>query len=212
MKWESLLETVADNPIFSTAQMLSKNEPAQQVRLQLSHWVKDGLLVQLHRGLYALAPSVREASWHPFLIANQLQPGSYVSVQSALSFYGMIPEYVPVTTSVGTGRQETLRNSLGSFWFRHIAEKMLCGYSQIEVMPKRYILMASPEKALLDLIYLTPRADCVEYLSELRLQNAEVISFPKLIDLAHRIGKPKLIRAAQLVEPLYKDEINAITI
>jgi predicted transcriptional regulator of viral defense system len=212
MKWESLLETVADKPIFSTAQMLSKNEPAQQVRLQLSHWVKDGLLVQLHRGLYALAPSVREASWHPFLIANQLQPGSYVSVQSALSFYGMIPEYVPVTTSVGPGRQETLRYSLGSFWFRHVPEKMHCGYSQSEVMPKQFALMASPEKALLDPIYLTPGADCVEYLSELRLQNAEAISFPKFIDLAHRIGKSKLIRAAQLVEPLYKDEINAIAI
>ena len=124
----------------------------------------------------------------------------------------MIPEYVPVTTSVGPGRQETLRYSLGSFWFRHITEKMLCGYSQIEVMPKQFVLMASPEKALLDLIYLTPRADCVEYLSELRLQNAEAISFPKLIELAQRIGRPKLIRAAQLVEPLCEDEINAVPI
>ena len=212
MKWESLLETVADKPIFSTAQLLSENEPARQVRLQLSHWVKDGQLIKLRRGLYTLNPSKWEGFWHPFLIANQLQPGSYVSVQSALSFYDMIPEYVPVTTSVGPGRQETLRYSSGSFWFRHITEKMLCGYLQIEVMPKQFVLMASPEKALLDLIYLTPRADCVEYLSELRLQNAEAINFPKLIELAQSIGKPKLIRAAQLVEPLYEDEINAVSI
>jgi hypothetical protein len=46
----------------------------------------------------------------------------------------------------------------------------------------------------------------------LRLQNAEAISFPKLIELAQRIGKPKLIRAAKLVEPLYEDEINAESI
>ncbi len=72
--------------------------------------------------------------------------------------------------------------------------------------------MASPEKALLDPIYLTPGADCLEYLSELRLQNAKTISFPKLIDLAHRIGKPKLVRAAKRVEPLYSDEINAESI
>jgi hypothetical protein len=105
-----------------------------------------------------------------------------------------------------------LRNPLGSFWFRRITGKMLCGYSQIEVMPKQFVLMASPEKALLDLIYLTPGSGCVEYLSELRLQNAEAVSFPKLIDLAQRIGKPKLIRAAKLIEPLYEDEISAETI
>jgi hypothetical protein len=89
---------------------------------------------------------------------------------------------------------------------------MLCGHSQIEVMPKQFVLMASLKKALLDPVYLTPGADCMEYLSELRLQNAEAISFPKLIDLAHRIGKPKLIRAAQLVEPLYEDDFSAETI
>jgi predicted transcriptional regulator of viral defense system len=212
MKWESLLKIVANKPVFSAAQLLSEDESPRQMRLQLSHWVKDGRLVQLRFGLYALDLSVREVSWHPFLIANQLQPGSYVSAQSALSFYRMIPEYVPVATSVGPGRQETLRYSLGSFWFRHIPEKMLCGYSQVEVMPRQFALMASPEKALLDLIHLTPGADCVEYLSELRLQNAEAISFPKLIELAQRIGKPKLVRAAQLVEPLYEDEINAVSI
>jgi predicted transcriptional regulator of viral defense system len=207
MKWESLLETVADKPIFSSDHLLSGNEPARQVRLQLSHWVKDGRLIKLRRGLYTLNPKKWEGFWHPFLIANQLQPGSYVSVQSALSFYGMIPEYVPVTTSVGPGRQETLRYSSGSFWFRHITEKMLCGYLQIEVMPKQFVLMASPEKALLDLIHLTPGADCVEYLSELRLQNAEAISFPKLIELAQRMGKPKLLRASQLIGPLFKEEL-----
>jgi predicted transcriptional regulator of viral defense system len=212
MKWESLLKIVTDKPVFSSAQLMSEDESPRQMRLQLSHWVKEGRLVQLRRGLYSLDLSVQEVSWHPFLIANQLQTGSYVSVQSALSFYGMILEYVPVINSVGMGRQETLRNSLGSYWFRHIAEKMLCGYSQIEVMPKQFVSMASPEKALLDLIYLTPGADCVEYLSELRLQNAEAISFPKLIDLAQRIGKPKLIRAAQLIEPIYEDEINAVPI
>ncbi len=137
MKWEALLETVADKSVFSTAQLLSENESTRQVRLQLSHWAKVGRLIQLRRGLYALAPSVREASWHPFLIANRLQPGSNVSAQSALAFYGMIPEHVPVVTSVGPGRPEMLRNPLGSFWFRHITGSLLLGYSQIEISPQQ---------------------------------------------------------------------------
>jgi predicted transcriptional regulator of viral defense system len=110
MKWESLLKIVANKPVFSAAQLMSEDESPRQMSLQLSHWAKNGQLVQLRNGLYALALGVREESCHPFLIANQLQPESYVSVQSALSFCGMIPEYVPVTTSVGPGRQDTLRN------------------------------------------------------------------------------------------------------
>lgn len=56
--------------------------------------------MQLRRGLYALAPPWRKRSPHPFLTANRLVPGSYVSGPSALAFAGAIPEYVPEVTSV----------------------------------------------------------------------------------------------------------------
>jgi predicted transcriptional regulator of viral defense system len=69
------------------------------VRRQISRWVKVGRLHQLRRGLYALAPPYQKIVPHPFLVANRLVQGSYVSLQSALAHYGMIPEYVPVTYS-----------------------------------------------------------------------------------------------------------------
>jgi len=206
MKWQSLLELVVDEPVFSSALLLSGNVSVPQVRLQLSRWVKDGRLIQLRRGLYMLAPVWRKVEPHPFLVANRLQRGSYVSAQSALAFHGIIPEYVPVATSVGPGRPETVQNLLGAFQFNHLARQLLFGYSQIEVAPRQLAFVASPEKALLDLIHLTPGADSEEYLRQLRLQTPEAINLPRLLELAQRSGKPKLMRASRFVGPLLEEE------
>lgn len=206
MNFQSLLELVGDEPVFSSALLLSGKVSAPQVRLQLSRWVKDGRLIQLRRGLYALAPVWRKVEAHPFLIANRLQRGSYVSAQSALAFHGIIPEYVPVVTSVGPGRPETVRNPLGVFQFNHLTRRLLYGYSQIEVAPKQLAFVASPEKALLDLIHLTPGADSENYLRQLRLQNPEALDMASMTELAKRSGKPKLIRATRLVGPLLEEE------
>ena len=61
-----------------------------------------------------MAPAWRKVEPHPFLVANALHRGSYVSLQSALAFHGVIPEHVPTVTSVGPGRPETVRNVLGA--------------------------------------------------------------------------------------------------
>lgn len=202
MKWESLLVLVTNEAVFTSALLLAGDVSAQQVRLQLSRWVKAGRLLQLRRGLYAMAPTWRKVEPHPFLIANRLQRGSYVSRQSALAFHGIIPEHVPVVTSVGPGRPETVRNPLGAFQFNHLAGGLLFGYSQVEVAPRQFAFVASPEKALLDLVHLTPGADSTEYLRELRLQSPIAIRLSTLDELAQRSGKPKLVRAARLVGPL----------
>jgi len=206
MKWQSLLELVSDEPVFSSSLLLAGKVSAQQVRLQLSRWVKDGRLVQLRRGLYALAPVWRKVEAHPFLIANRLQRGSYVSTQSALAFHGIIPEHVSVVTSLGPGRPETVQNPLGAFQFNHLAHQLIFGYSQIEVASAQLAFVASPEKALLDLIYLTPGADSEQYLRQLRLQNPEAINIPGMLELAQRSGKPKLMRASRLIGSLLEEE------
>ncbi len=197
MKWESLLALTRKEPLFRSALLLSGKVSAAQVRLQLSRWVKSGRLVQLRRGVYTLAPPWRNLEPHPFLVANTLQRGSYVSLQSALSFHGVIPEYTPVVTAVGPGRPETVRNPLGVFQFSHLSSRLLFGYSRLEAAPGQFAFVACPEKALLDLVHLTPGADSPAYLGELRLQNTDGMNGRVLEDLAARSGKPKLIRAAR---------------
>lgn len=197
---------VADEAVFSSALLLSGEESVRQVRLQLSRWTKAGRLIQLRRGIYALAPTWRKVEPHSFLVANRLQRGSYVSLQSALAWHGMIPEHVPVVTSVGPSRPETIRNPLGVFQFNHLSCGLLFGYSRVEVVSRQFAFIASPEKALLDLAHLTPGADSEDYLRELRLQNAAAIRQSLLNEVAQRSGKPKLIRVAQLAGALLAAE------
>ncbi|MBI4581267.1 MAG: hypothetical protein HY718_16310 [Planctomycetes bacterium] len=206
MKWESLLALLGHEPVFSSALMLAGNVSVAQVRLQLSRWAKAGRLLQLRRGVYILAPAWRKAEPHPFLVANMLQRGSCVSLQSALAFHGVIPEHVPVVTSVGPGRPETVRNPLGAFQFSHVARGLLYGYTRLEVAPRQFAFVACPEKALLDLVHLTPGADSPAYLCELRLQNTDAMSAQVLHELAERSGRPKLLRAARLAGPLLSAE------
>ncbi len=66
--------------------------------------------------------------------------------------------------------------------------------------------MATPEKALLDLLYLEPDADTEEYLDELRLQHLETLDLDELTRLAGQFGKPKLLRAAERVARLAEAE------
>ncbi|MCX6879347.1 MAG: hypothetical protein NTW21_36915 [Verrucomicrobia bacterium] len=153
-----------------------------------------------------MAPTWRKVEPHPFLVANRLQRGSYVSLQAALAWHGMIPEHVPVVTSVGASRPETVRNPLGVFQFNHLADGLRFGYSREEVGSRQFAFVASPEKALLDLVYLTPGADSVDYLRELRLQNPAAIRMTVLNDLAQRSGKPKLVRAVRMVGPMLAAE------
>jgi predicted transcriptional regulator of viral defense system len=200
MKLETLLTLVGKEAVFASALLLAGKLSAPQMRLQLSRWVKTGRLLQLRRGVYALAPAWRKVEPHPFLVANRLQRGSYVSLQSALSYHGVIPEHVPVVTSVGPGRPETVRNPLGAFEYHHLAQGLSFGYSRVEVAARQFAFVACAEKALLDLVHLTPGADSPDYLHELRLQNEEAMDAQKLRELATRSHKPKLIRAARIIE------------
>jgi predicted transcriptional regulator of viral defense system len=131
---------------------------------------------------------------------------SYASLQSALAHYGLIPEAVPVTTSVTTMRPGRWETPLGVFEFQHIQADLFFGYEAIRLSGGQSAFVARPEKALLDLVYLTPGADDPDYLDELRLQNLERLDLRTLEQMAARAGKAKLRRAAAVVASLQARE------
>lgn len=206
MNFAELVALVAHEPVFSSSLLLSGHADERQLRLQLSRWVKAGQLAQLRRGLYALMPPWRKVEPHPFLLANRVRRGSYVSMQSALAWHAAIPEHVPIVTSVGAGRPEMAPTPLGVFQYHHLAQKLRFGYTKTEVAPRQYAFVASPEKALLDLVHLTPGGDAEGFLRELRLQNPAAFQQQVLEDLARRSEKPKLVRAAGIVAALLARE------
>jgi predicted transcriptional regulator of viral defense system len=206
MKWDDLLAKVGREPVFRASLLEVGSVSGPELRVQLSRWVRSGRLAQLRRGVYALAPPHRQVDPHPFLVAQCLRKNAYVSLQSALAYHGLIPENVPTVTCVTTGRSEVFHLELGSFVFRHVATRYLLGYRQTEVASGQHAFMALPEKALLDLVYLTPRGDQAEYLRELRLQNLASLDTDVLADFVTRLRKPKLRRALQTLAPLIEQE------
>ena len=116
------------------------------LRLQLSRWVKTGRLIQLTKGLYTLAEPYRKRPAHPFVLANAMKKASYVSLQSALGHFGMIPEHVPTVTSVTTQRPSRVETPLGRFLFRHIKKSWFRGYRQVDLGSGQKAFVATPEK------------------------------------------------------------------
>jgi predicted transcriptional regulator of viral defense system len=205
MKFEDLLSLAIGLPYFETGLLLAGDVDPDDVRRQLSRWLKAGKIRQLRRGLYTLAPPYQQVAPHPFLAANALMRGSYVSAQSALAFYGLIPEHAPRTVSMTTSR--TARWD-GGFLFHHLDPRLFFGYQSIEVAPAQEAFIAYPEKALLDLAHLTPNSDSENFLSQLRLQNLERLDLARLREFAERAKKPKWTRVARHASALALQEKN----
>ncbi len=206
MKFQKLLALTQNDPLFETGLLLTGDVEAKAVRKQLSRWKRSGRVLQVRRGLYSLAPPYQKERPHPFLIANRLTPGSYVSLQSALAYHDLIPEHVIVTTSVGNVRPGLWQTPLGDFLVRHIKPELLWGYERREVTKAQYAFVALPEKALLDLLYLEPGSASPAYVQELRLQNLESLNITRLTLFAQRANSPKLGLAAKRIANLADQE------
>jgi len=124
----------------------------------------------LRQGYYTF-PSAKEDADAPFYFANKLYAPSYISLHSALSFYGMIPEGVVQITSITSRKTAFFDNPIGQFSYRSVKPELMFGYSieKSNLHPQWGVLLALPEKALLDLLYLNPHYKTAADLQELRL-------------------------------------------
>lgn len=139
-------------------------------RNNLGRWEKQGKLIRLRQGFYTF-PALKELSDAPFYFANKIYSPSYISLESALSFYGMIPEGVINITSVTSRKTKSFQNVIGNYFYRSVKPELMFGYlvEQSALSKKWHILLASPEKALLDFLYLNPQYDSIADMRELRL-------------------------------------------
>jgi len=143
------LEMHAPHPVFTRQDILLAG--LKVFDYQLSLWVKKGLLIRLKNGIYAFA---REAgSVDVRKLAFLLYQPSYISLESALAYHGFIPEMVYAQTSVTSRTTRTFNNVLGRFIYRHVKKELYWGYEKISSGACPY-LMAEPEKAVLDYLYL----------------------------------------------------------
>ena len=148
MKYNELTAAIK-SPVFSRNDLALSGY--QVLDYQISLWVKKGYLIRLKNGLYAFRREMENVRGEE--VAFLLCQPSYLSLESALAWYGFIPEIVYAYTSITARITRTFDNAFGRFIYRHVKSELFWGYAEIKTDQGPY-LMAEPEKALLDYFYL----------------------------------------------------------
>jgi hypothetical protein len=113
--------------------------------------LREGVLAPVRKGLYIAGPAITTARPEPFLLANHILGPSYVSLDSALSYYGLIPERVFETTSMTTKTSRKFSTPVGTFSYTHLPLPYYSfGIRRVQLAEDQYALVASQEKALAD--------------------------------------------------------------
>lgn len=154
-----IIDSGLANRIIRDEQLTRILDGSDQRRYHLvNRALRAGELIRLRRGVYALPGKLRDNPVHPFALAQALEPGSYVSLESALSFHGWIPEGVYETASILPGRKSKTysHEQFGLFSFHPLAVQ--AGYF-LELVERlqtdgQTMLVAKPVRALMDLVCL----------------------------------------------------------
>lgn len=137
-------------------------------RNNFGRWIKKGLLIRLRQGYYTF-PEYKNKADIALYFANRIYRPSYVSLHTALSFYGMIPEAVMQITSVTTLKTISFSNDFGEYGYKSIKPELFFGYELKPILEGLAFQLARPEKALLDLLYLYPFYNTIQDMEDLRL-------------------------------------------
>jgi hypothetical protein len=145
--------------IFSEGQLGELLGGSDARRYALVHRaLKDGSLIRLKRATYMLGRRTSNDAVHPFVVAQALLPGSYISFETALARHGWIPEAVFTTASVSPGRKTITYDTptLGRFSFHPLAlqEYQFLASVDREKFGKLTAFVAQPLRALIDLVAL----------------------------------------------------------
>ena len=125
---------------------------------KLAYMVRQGQLLRLKRDLYCVTNRITGERFSMPLIANHLYGPSYVSLESALSYYQLIPERVVCTKSVVSKRAKSMETSLGLFTYQTVpSDYYPVGIRQEIDNNRTAFFIASPEKALCDLLLMRSR-------------------------------------------------------
>ncbi len=149
MNWEALL------PEVDYQALMAQMPPCTHPRRKLKEWQNKGFLTRLKKGFYVLSSQVCDQVYSIEIVANLLYGPSYISLESALSYYQLIPERVEEITSVTTQKNKNFPTSIGRFTYTHLSAQLYpIGVGLQKTQDQRNFLIATPEKALMDIFTL----------------------------------------------------------
>lgn len=127
---------------------------------KISELIKAGSLISVKKGLYITGPEMDLPQPESFLVANHLRGPSYVSVESALSYWGLIPERTYEISSVTVKTSKKYTTPAGRYTYTQLPLPYYTfGIQRVELVPQQFALIASPEKAICDKIILTSKVN-----------------------------------------------------
>jgi predicted transcriptional regulator of viral defense system len=160
---------------------------------RLVEWQKKGYLQRIRRGFYILSDTMAHLQEESlFAIANKIYSPSYVSLETALSFYNFIPEMPFTVTSVSSRKTQEFETELGRFHYRSIKPELMFGYRLLEIPGQRFqqkARLAEPEKAILDFLYYNQDYQCQQNFSSLRLNLIEIFEECNLQKFEHYLAR-----------------------
>ena len=122
-------------------------------RQEISRLLKKGELVRVKKGLY-IVPSLSQTPFSREVLANLIYGPSYISLDYALRLHGLIPERVEEVTSVTCNRDKAFTTPVGMFSYRYLRPALFSlGVTRNEIATGRHVLVATPEKALVDKLW-----------------------------------------------------------
>jgi len=126
-----------------------------QPRKKISQWIRSGELTRVKKGLYVFGQASARGPYSLELLANLIYGPSAISLNYALAYYGLIPEQVRTITSITNKRNKEFNTPVGLFSYRYLSyERYAIGIQLMSFENKMHFLIATPEKALCDLITL----------------------------------------------------------
>lgn len=129
-------------------------------RDKITDLLRERQIIRVKKGLYIFGPDYRRRPYSREILANLIYGPSYISLEYALSYHGLIPERVETLTSITTGRSRTFTTPVGLFTYRMIPlPAFQTGMRRIELDDGGAFLIATPEKALVDKIFIDPGSD-----------------------------------------------------
>ena len=154
-----------------------------------------GLFVKLRNNFYA----IKDSNPSQYLIANKMYQPSYISLQKALSHYGIIPEVVYAVTSVTAKISREYATPKGVFIYQRIKKKAFTGYG-LRLIDKDKVLIATPEKALADYLYFVDLklVSLNDRLEVKHIKKSELIGFVKLFE------RPSMLKLVNDIYVEYK--------
>ena len=158
---------------------------------------KNGYIIRLKRGLYVVNPEYTGKRLSNELIANHLYAPSYVSMSTALRYYGLIPEAVYVNQSMTVKHSRSFQTPIGNYDYKCVSREAFAVGIRTERVADYAFLIASPEKALCDLIANSSKVnlrymkDVENYLeNDIRMDMEEFMKFdPRVLEEYIKVGK-----------------------